>query len=201
MAVCSDSVVWRACLRRPARSGVAALLILAAASNGAAGGSASVEAASDPRSLEDYTILSERNIFLSTREKPRAPQEPTSRPAPPPPDPASGWVLRGIFAAEDGFAALVEETDSGRTVSLRAGETFCERTVAGISLDGVRLSRDSADIQQIRVGQMLDGGAVQPAAPATAGSAGPAPEAPVSAEAMSILERLRQRRQQEASGR
>jgi hypothetical protein len=191
---------------RPRVGMVALFLLVLGASVGSAETAASSRPSqtSAPRSQGDYAVLSQRNIFLSTRRKPRPTMPPTSRPAPPPLDPAADWVLRGVFARKGQCVAMMENGSSAQTSVVTRGETVFGRKIAEITLDGIRLDQESGADLWIRVGQTMNGsGSTPPKATVMApvGSGPASPTAPESGDAMSILERLRQRRQQEGSGR
>jgi hypothetical protein len=149
--------------------------------------------------VEPYPHFAQINPFERDRRPPPPPPPPqpetppTSRPAPAPPPPeATRWVLRGIAFGNGEPRAFVEHLTSGESRSLSAGEPFAGGDVVGLAIDAVRFTLDG-ETRWVLVGTDFSGGAV-----ATAVAGPSAREAAREPEReMSIVERLRLRRQQE----
>jgi hypothetical protein len=167
-------------------------------------------------SFDGYRAVIDRNIFSRRRVTPapggrpdKPPEQTAEKPAEnaapaAPPDPASRHVLVGISIVGGRATALVEDRDRQRMLRVISGEQLLDRTITQITFDRLHLQL-GADTVAIAPGQTLAGGdAPEPTPPSTAtpttgesaASASTAPPPTSDAEA-AILERLRQRRQQE----
>jgi len=153
-------------------------------------GLAPVRAASlpgaQPARLEDYRVLSERNLFLRNRARP-----PSSRPAPiaaPPADTGDGRiVLTGIIQQGEDYVAFFEDTRTGKTTTLQVGAPVGRGQLTTITMDAVHYTC-AGNTTKIAIGSTLAGAAAslpKPAAPtSTAATAPPAaPAAPTPATA------------------
>ncbi|MEX1016441.1 MAG: hypothetical protein WDZ31_06825, partial [Phycisphaeraceae bacterium] len=151
-----------------------------------------------------YQLLIDRNIFSSTRSarpEPRPTPRDDPRPTPPPrestpPDPGRDMVLRGMAMRGDDAVALIE-ADDGTLHRLAVGDTLAGRTVTAITLDRLQLQHHG-DTHAIVAGQTLTGDTA--ARPVRSGSDGGSASDGDSPDARSLLERLRQRRQQQLGG-
>ena len=185
----------------------------------------------ESRPLRDYSLLYQRNIFLSTRHAPRVrvsrpPTRVVSRPAAPI-DPLAGWVLRGTLARDGGFVAILEHPAAQKIHRLEPGQSFLGQEIDDVTFRGLSLRGTSGDEREVLVGQYLSrqiARVTPPAAPiaastptsrptgeeapvvtADAGTPTTAPAAgpmpPPSGGTQSVLEMLRARRQREGTGR
>jgi len=161
---------------------------------------ASPERAADS---ESYTVLIERNIFLRDRARGR------SRESAPPPAPvysdAHYIVLRGIVRQGEEYVVFLEDTRSRVTSRVAAGGVMPQGVTVRPALDALAYEKDGRTIT-VELGRNLEGDApATESVPRLTGGNGapaamPTSGGPASANGgaeSSILERLRQRRQQE----
>lgn len=161
-----------------------------------------------------YKPLVERNIF--TRQQPRkttttdkpstAPSTPVSPAAPTAPN----WVLTGIVIHEQGNYAFFENSQTNVTLRISAGQSLGESHIKTIEQDHVLLGgSESNSDQRVSIGSTLDGSAVSlgnsssgsifgESTPDTAAAEGSSPAANDPSK-MSVIERMRARRQREGS--
>ncbi len=151
---------------------------------------------------ETYGVISERNMFLKDRPRPRAP---TSRPSStqqsdrPPEPPESTFVLRGVAIEENGFRAYLEG-GSGMT-RVAPGDPIARGHVVEIAIDAIAYEHDGV-ITWILVGQNLSGtNAASSVVASPTSQPGPTSGATSGTTAntsnLSAEERMRLRRQQE----
>lgn len=171
--------------------------------------------AEESRSLEDYSILAERNIFSRNRGKKKEAAsaivhtpEVKPVPPPPPPKPTEKVILVGIVKRGDESVAFFEREQSKKSDSAKPGDAFAEGQIAAITATFVEFKKDGKTLR-IEIGEHLIGllpEGVTPApgtstdgeekaneTPATQSKEIPKSTGPVNP----ILERLRQRRLQE----
>ncbi|MFH0964385.1 MAG: hypothetical protein V2A58_10285, partial [Planctomycetota bacterium] len=120
--------------------------------------------------------------------------------------PESAFVLRGVVVQGEEAIALVEDTRSGVTSRARVGDSVADGRISGITLDAIVYEKDGQSAE-IALGRRL--GEAPSTQPSVEGSGGealagsePARESTGSSGttgegALSILERLRQRRLKE----
>jgi hypothetical protein len=139
-----------------------------------------------------YAVLLIRSMFVRGHVADPG-HEAGVRPAPPPPAPSldraeSGLVFNGVTQTAQAVDALVEDTASGRVITVHAGDAIAKGKVGKITFDTLEYLKDGRGIM-IQLGQTLAGGEVDPSTIVSttepAGS-GASPE--------DILERLRQKR-------
>lgn len=168
----------------------------------------------------EYVVISERNIFLRDRPRPRGNSGPTTRRADDrtPLTPEQSFALRGVVFEEDQYLAYFENIPEASVQQVSIGGELAGQRIVDIDMDAVELEKDGNTFW-IEVGQDLTGNRAQSARPsggfARTGSSSPAPtasNAPGSAappalpsegetEGMSIEERMRLRAQQLRGGR
>lgn len=193
------------------------VLVIAAV---AAAVASSAHAATGPEdSWEKYRLLADRNIFVRDRRVPRPVYHGPSEPAPTP-HAGRHMVLTGTARQRDEFIAFFEDSRTGRTLWAQIGDSLLDGRIEAITLNGVEYESDGTTTT-VKIGYSLSG---EPAPPppaltrevstppsqpepdetqATAPAPGPEegkPEAssPTPASALTeILERMRQRREQE----
>jgi len=102
---------------------------------------------------EQYRAVVERNIFSSSARSPRPPAEERQQAAPPPA--GAEYVLTGVVAGGEPAVALVEQS-GGQTRVYQVGEDTPVGRVAGIEVEGVRLTQGESQ-KFIRVGYTLAG--------------------------------------------
>ena len=166
-------------------------------------------------SPDDYRVLVECNIFLRDRGRPRRPRVVATKPIVRDTyDSDRSVMLRGVARNGDEFVALFEDLRTGATPTVRVGEAIGKGTVKAITLEGVEYQR-AGSVRSIAIDQSLAGSvtatapagdpSIDPAAPPsqqpTTRPGGAAPSAPPGnakdTAIKDILERLRQRREQE----
>lgn len=166
--------------------------------------------------LSDYSILWERNIFSQDRAPRREPTQRYTRPAPVY-RPERDVVLRGVSQMDGRWVAFIENTRSGGTQRVRAGGQVARGRIKSVALDRIEYEAEGK-IVEVAIGQTLEGSSSQPlvtyepyepgeegpeeaAVPGdTEVSAGPAsPAGDPDEEGLSLIERMRRRREQELS--
>ena len=174
-----------------------------------------------------YEIVVQRNMFSPRRQPPkpeRSTSDDTEKTAESnasaddaresaPPLPGANYVLVGTSLVGEHRIAFCEDRRDGRLIRLTPGETVEDFSLKQVTQDAVVFEREDKPVN-IAVGQTLSGQTAAPAAPSSGTTeAGQAPTAttnPSPAEAgagdqasapdestMSIIERLRRRREQE----
>ena len=174
------------------------LLILAGAA--AAGASDHVPVGAEPPKWERYEKVVDFNIFVRQRGRRAAPVRRDDREN----DravamPAPHMVLRGVSRRGGAWIAFVEDIRSGQVVKAASGDELNGGRVESISMAGISYSYGEAKVD-VAVGGMIGasrgapGTAMSPGAPASP-TAGTKPAAAGSANELSILERLRRKRE------
>jgi hypothetical protein len=106
----------------------------------------------------------------------------------------NGLVFNGVTQTSRSIDALVEDTSTGRVMTVHTGDAIARGTVGKITLDSLEYVRDG-HVTTVQIGQNFSGAegdvSLSPATSMPAGS-GASPE--------DILERLRQKRLQELGG-
>jgi hypothetical protein len=153
-----------------------------------------------------YAVVLENNIFLRERRTQRQSSTQSTTQPQAPPRPEKEWVLVGVVFEEGAFRAYFESLTGGGVKRAVVGDQIAEGALSEVYIDAVGYMTGDG-VTWISVGQDLTGeyivipGSAGPtaAAPSTAPSPGAAPAA-ASPATLSIEERLRQRRMQEAGG-
>jgi hypothetical protein len=155
-------------------------------SAGLAPGRAAAPPIAQPARLEDYRVLSERNMFLRNRARPPSSHHaPTAAPAA---DTGDGRiVLTGIIQQGEDYVAFFEDTRTGKTTLAQVGALLGRGQLVTITMDAVHYAC-AGNTLKIAIGSTLTGAAASPgraAAPtSTAATAPPAaPAAPTPATA------------------
>jgi len=137
-----------------------------------------------PARLEDYRVLSERNMFLRNRARPPSSHHaPTAAPAA---DTGDGHiVLTGIIQQGEDYVAFFEDTRTGKTTLAQVGALLGRGQLVTITMDAVHYAC-AGNTLKIAIGSTLSGAPASPgraAAPtSTAATAPPAaPAAPTPA--------------------
>ena len=156
---------------------------------------------------ESYSPLMEHNIFLRDRAKPT--MRPTTEPTRPARSAEQTFVLNGVVIEPAAARAFLEDRSDGRLLKLSVGDEVARGKIVQIEIDAVAYEQDGQRTW-VNVGSDLTGTTALPmvsVAPTTQGAtpveAGAAPAnnaVPVNGANLSVLERMRLRRQQE-SGR
>ena len=145
-----------------------------------------------------YAVLLTRSMFVRGHMA-EAGHEGGQRPAPPPPPPSldraeSGLVFNGVTQTANAVDALVEDTASGRVITVHPGDAIAKGKVGKITFDTLEYLKDGHSIM-IQLGQTLAGGEIDVSTiVATTEPAGSG------ASPQDILERLRQKRLAELGG-
>ena len=160
-------------------------------------------------SWDDYRIIVEKNVFLPERSRPSRRNAVTVVPEY---RPERDIILRGIVSRGGEYVAFLENTRTQSTSKLKVADAVARGRIAAISLDRITYERDGETFE-VTVGERLETAPPAPPAPAApsadAADTGEAassisPEATPSAPGTgtdaerAILERLRQRRQEES---
>jgi len=179
---------------------VLALILLSALLECAAG------AGPEPASWEDYTVVVTKNIFLRNRGSSSRRAEDAAREAPPAPPPEHYMMVRGTVQQGQEFLAFLEDIRTGTTSVLRVGEAVATGRLTAITLDNVEYESNGV-AKTVMIGQNLEAQAASPLGMGelseVVGSSqvplsGTAGGKPASQEDTAVMERLRQRRQEEA---
>lgn len=154
-----------------------------------------------------YAVVLENNIFLRERRTQRQSSTQSTTQPQAPPKPEKEWVLVGVVFEEGAFRAYFESLTGGGVKRAVVGDQIAEGALSEVYIDAVGYMTGDG-VAWISVGQDLTGeyivipGSAGPsaAAPSTAPSPGAAPPAAPNPATLSIEQRLRQRRMQEAGG-
>lgn len=140
----------------------------------------------------DFSPLLERSIFEKGRS---APHNPSSATQPSVSTPESVRVLNGVTKVNGKLMAFVEDRTTRTISSFQVNDPIARGKVTAITLDALTYEADGKSTR-VAVGDNLTGQRAAPAAtnPSSAPAGG---DHAVSPETQSVLERLRQRRQQE----
>jgi len=156
------------------------------------------QACAETPSWEHYKVMTENNMFLRDRPRPR----PVEKPAPrvvPVRVPERDFVLTGIVQREAGCVAFIEDMRSGETLKLRPGDAVADGEILDIKFDEL-VYRKGEQSLKITMGNTLEGASSAPA-PAPTGVGAEESVTPrataASPDERAILERLRQRREKE----
>jgi len=106
------------------------------------------------KSIDDYRLLTDRNIFDRNRRAPRPPRT-DNAPRLLPPDPDSGIVLTGIAKSADRYVAFFERP-SGATARVGAGEAIGKGKIKALTLNSVQYEREGV-VRTVPVGHSLLG--------------------------------------------
>ena len=168
--------------------------------------------------MDRYRVVFQRSMFSRSR-KPAPPttvsvktNEPEVKPAAEPSrpaDPADRYLFVGVSIIGDETIAFFEDQDDATIQRVTSGAMLGERKISTITLDSVESTRGDKSMR-IEVGQRLSGSDVPPivrsvpTVPLTSPSTKvdsptprPGPAAAPDPASLSIIERLRLRRQQE----
>ncbi len=173
--------------------------------------------AGEPTFEERYGTLLENNLFVRDRKPVRreveTPRE-TTRPAPPPPPPPeTEWVLTGIVFEEGLFRAYFENVRNAEIQRVAPGEGIARGFIGDVFIDGVSFVHDG-QTAWIDFGRDLTGKVPSPVArressedadgsttaPASSDGDGDIRNEDKVDENLSLIERMRRRRQQESDG-
>jgi hypothetical protein len=150
----------------------------------------------DPSALpQDFDILNYRNIFykgyLPSPDRPER-----SGPATPERHSAeTTLIFNGVTITDGKPTAFLENTEQGTVVQVHVGDPIASGKVVDIALDSLDYQFNGRVIH-VQIGQNLAGGSGWGTTAATT-----APSSTGSADADSLLEKLRLRRQQELNGK
>ncbi len=165
---------------------------------------AKADSAGQDASRQHYQVFRERNPFVRHRQRPAEELISLPRSEPRPPERDEGYlVLRGIVQVDGEFGALIEDIRTGVVQRYRFGDSPGRGQIVGMTIDSVTVA-DGDHRLEIYLGRNLEGAAAPSAAASQPGMSGSeavrstsaAPEA-ASDSRRAIIERLRQRRQEE----
>jgi len=144
-----------------------------------------------------YEVLAQDNIFSRVRGRRPGPASP---PPPPPLRQERYMVLKGTVGRGKDYVAFIEDTRTSTTRVCLAGDVVGQAHITSVGRDGLTYEMNGRSTQAA-IGDYV-GGTITVAGPAptSAAPAPPAASAPAAAPsdgAMSMLERMRQRRLQE----
>ena len=129
-----------------------------------------------PPQWDNYRVLSERNMFLRDRARPMTSHY-TPRPAVivAPPSEDERFVLTGIIQQGDDCMAFFEDSRSGKTATVMAGDPVGRGRLTVITLDTVHYACDG-NLARIMIGSSLTGASAS--APRTTSTASTTPVPP-----------------------
>lgn len=106
---------------------------------------------------ENYQIILQRNIF-SRQRGPRVDLSRRQRmDAPPPPNPESYHLLKGIVQENGVFIAFIENTQRGQILRVREGDSVARGKVKTFNLDTIEYQFEDRTIK-VAMGYDLEGG-------------------------------------------
>ncbi|MEI8191363.1 MAG: hypothetical protein WCI75_16735, partial [candidate division NC10 bacterium] len=138
----------------------AALWLPATAALAPATQSASAPSTRPKRSLDDYRLIVERNIFSRDRARRTFVARPSAGPPPTRPLSQRHLVLTGVALQGEAPMAFFEDSLDGQTLWVQVGMPIGHGVVADISLDGVSY-RNGKNERTIAIGEDMEGIAVQ----------------------------------------
>jgi hypothetical protein len=135
-----------------------------------------------------YQVLTERNMFLKNRAKPRVFEAKQEEMGPPAPKVETDVVLSGIVEKDGQLAAFLENSRSGTVRLVRKDDEVGGGKIGAITISGIEYISNGAT-RTVTVGMTLEGGSIANLGTAKTGSG--------SSDTDSVLERLRKKRQEE----
>jgi hypothetical protein len=106
---------------------------------------------------ESYQIILQRNIF-SRQRGPRIDLNQRKRTnVPPPPNPETYHILKGIVQENGVFIAFIENTQQGQIFKVREGDSVARGKVKTFNLDTVEYHFEDS-IVKVAIGKDLEGG-------------------------------------------
>lgn len=135
-----------------------------------------------------YQVLTERNMFLKNRARPRVFEAKQEEMGPPAPKVETDVVLSGIVEKDGQLAAFLENSRSGTVRLVRKDDEVGGGKIGAITISGIEYISNGAT-RTVTVGMTLEGGSIANLGTAKTGSG--------SAETDSVLERMRKKRQEE----
>ena len=109
---------------------------------------------------ENYQIILQRNIF-SRQRGPRIDRSQRQRKqrmdTPPPPNPESYFVLKGIVQENGVFIAFIEDTQRGQILRVREGDSVARGKVKTFNLDTIKYHFEDRTVT-VAMGYDLEGG-------------------------------------------
>lgn len=150
--------------------------------------------------LDDYLMVSGKNMFLRDRRVAQAPRPPQTRPAQVETRSSDSQedhlVLRGIVRHNKQWLIFLEDTQTGIPVRVAVGEMLANGIVAGADLDSIEYESNGAS-RTVSIGQTLAGST----SPAAGNSESSSNGAVSPADTNSILQRMLQRRREQELNR
>jgi len=106
---------------------------------------------------ENYQIILQRNIFSRLRS-PRVDRSQRQRmDSPPPPNPETYHILKGVVQENGVFIAFIENTQLGKILRLHEGDTVARGKVSNFNLDTIEYHFEDRKIT-VSMGNDLEGG-------------------------------------------
>ncbi len=106
---------------------------------------------------ENYQIIIQRNIF-SRQRGPRVDLSRRQRmDAPPPPNPETYYILKGIVQENGVFIAFLEDTQRGQIFRVREGDSVARGKVKTFNLDTIEYEFEDRTVT-VAMGKDLEGG-------------------------------------------
>ena len=106
---------------------------------------------------ESYRIIIQRNIF-SRQRGPRVDLSQRQRAdAPPPPNPETYYILKGIVQENGVFIAFIENTQRGQILRVREGDSVARGKVKNFNLDTIEYQFEDRTVK-VAMGKDLEGG-------------------------------------------
>ena len=106
---------------------------------------------------ENYQIILQRNIFSRQRGPRIDPSRRQQIDAPPPPNPESYHILKGIVQENGVFIAFIENTQRGQILKLREGDSVTRGIVKNFNLDTIEYHFEDRKFT-VSIGYDLEGG-------------------------------------------
>lgn len=106
---------------------------------------------------ENYQIILQRNIFSRQRGPRIDPSQRQRMDVPPPPNPESYHILKGIVQENGIFIAFVENTQRNQIFRVREGDSVARGKVKNFNLDMIEYQFEDR-IVKVAIGKDLEGG-------------------------------------------
>lgn len=115
------------------------------------------ETEAEKSSWEDYSIITQRNIFSRTRRaKSTVSAEVVDRTPKVTRSEQSYLVLRGVVREKDVFISFIEDSRTGEINKIRPGEAVGGGTLSDATLDDITFKLEDADTR-VEIGRTLEG--------------------------------------------
>lgn len=106
---------------------------------------------------ENYQIILQRNIFSRQRGPLVDRSQRRQMDTPPPPNPESYYVLKGIVQENSVFIAFIEDTQRSQIFKVREGDSVARGKIKALNLDTIEYQFEDR-VVKVAIGKDLEGG-------------------------------------------